>query len=84
MVQNSQHNYEERKRKINRKVKNNTISRRRFPDSNEFFFNERMVGLIETNDRISKGNYGSRKGYSIDYLTLEKRLLYDCSMQNME
>ena len=24
------------------------------------FLNERMVGLIETDERISKGNYGSR------------------------
>ena len=48
------------------------------------FVNERMVGVIETDERISKGNYGSRKGYSIDDLMIEKRLLCDCSMRNME
>ena len=45
------------------------------------FVNERMVGLIEL---ISKGNYGSRKGHLIDDLTLEKILLCDYSMRNME
>ena len=48
------------------------------------FVNERMVGVIEKDETISKGNYGSRKGYSIDDLVLEKRLFRDCSMQNME
>ena len=33
---------------------------------------------------MSKGNYGSRKGYSIDDLTLGKRLLHDCIIQNIQ
>ena len=48
------------------------------------FVDERMVGLIETDEIISKGNYGSIKVYSIDDLILEKILSHDCSMQNME
>ena len=48
------------------------------------FVNERMAGLVETIERIPKGNCGSRKGCSIDDWILEKRLLWDCSMQNME
>ena len=34
--------------------------------------NEIMVGSIETDEIISKGNYGSKKGYSIYDLILEK------------
>ena len=48
------------------------------------FVNEIMVGLIDTDEIISKGNYRSRKGCSIDDLTLEKRLLCNCSMQHVE
>ena len=36
------------------------------------FVNERMVGVIETDERISKGNCRSRKGHSIDDLMLKK------------
>ena len=48
------------------------------------FVNERIVGLIETDEKISKGNYVSSKGCSIDDLMLEKIMMCDCSMQNME
>ena len=48
------------------------------------FVNEIMVGVIETDKRISKGNYGSRKGYSIEDLILEKRLLHNCNMKILE
>ena len=34
------------------------------------FVNERIVGVIETDKRISKLNYWYRKGYSIDDLML--------------
>ena len=36
------------------------------------FVNEKMKGSIETYERNYKVNYGSRKGYSTDNLTLEK------------
>ena len=49
-----------------------------------FFVNKRIVGVIETDEIIPKGNFGSRKWYSIDNLILEKRLLHDYSMQIME
>ena len=48
------------------------------------FVNEIIIGFIETDDIMSKVNHGSRKGCSIDDFILEKRLLYDFSMQNME
>ena len=48
------------------------------------FANERMVGVIETDGRLSKGNCRARKGHSIDDLMLEKILLCDCSTQKME
>ena len=45
------------------------------------FVNEKMIGLIEKDEIISKGNCGSRKGHSIDDLILEKRVLHDCSIK---
>ena len=41
------------------------------------FVNERMIGVIETVERISKGNRGSIKGRSIEDLMLEKILFHD-------
>ena len=35
---------------------------------------------IEQDSYIYKFNYGSQKGYSIEEIILEKRLLYDLSM----
>ena len=43
-----------------------------------------MVGVIETDEKISKGNCRSRKRCSADDLILEKIFLCDCSMKNME
>ena len=40
--------------------------------------------IIERDPRISKANYSSRKNYSIEIAILEKRLVFDCSMINME
>jgi hypothetical protein len=37
---------------------------------------------IEKDTRLSKYNYGSRPGYSIDVALLEKRLMYDASVRN--
>ena len=48
------------------------------------FINEIMVGLIDTDEIISKVYWGSRKGHYADDLILEKILLFYCSMQNME
>ena len=48
------------------------------------FVSKRMAGKIKKDERKSKGNYGARKGCSIDDLTLEKRLLHDYSVQNMK
>ena len=48
------------------------------------FSNERMAGKIENDKRASKGNYSSRKVHSIDDSILEKRLLHDCSAQNIQ
>jgi len=39
-----------------------------------------MDDTLEKNKRISKYNFSSRKGYSINEAILEKRLLYDTSM----
>jgi len=33
--------------------------------------------IIESDDRFSKSNYGSRKNYSIETAILEKRLTFD-------
>ena len=43
-----------------------------------------MAGIIEEDEIMSKGNYGSRKGYLIDDLTLENKLLHDWSMHNVQ
>ena len=48
------------------------------------FVNERMVVLIEMDDRIYKEIYESRKSHSTYDLILEKILPHDCSMKNME
>jgi len=45
------------------------------------FLGERNQGRIEYNDRIFKFNYRSQKGYSIDEIILEKRLIYNISMR---
>ena len=37
---------------------------------------------IEKDARLSKYNYGSRSGYSIDITLLEKWLMYDVSVRN--
>ena len=42
--------------------------------------NKRNRGRIEVDLRISKYNYGSRSGYSIEDAILEKRIFYDYSM----
>ena len=44
------------------------------------FVNERNSGRIETNLRISKCDYRSRKEYSIKDVILEKRISYDNSI----
>ena len=41
------------------------------------FLGSRMNERIETDVRISKYNYGSRSGYSIENALLEKRLTID-------
>ena len=48
------------------------------------FVNERMVGAIKTDEILSKRNYRSTKGCSIDDLILENALLHDCSINNVE
>ena len=37
---------------------------------------------IETDRRISKYNFGSRRNYSIETALLEKRMIYDASKYN--
>jgi len=39
-----------------------------------------MDDALENDKQISKHNFGSRKGYSIDEAILEKRLLCDASI----
>ena len=46
-------------------------------------FGVRNEGRIEWYNHISKFNYGSRKGYSINGVILKKWLIYDKSMRNM-
>ena len=41
------------------------------------FVNDRNKGSIETDERISKSDCGSRPGYSIQDAILEKRLVFD-------
>ena len=74
-MKNSQYNFGERKRTDVRGIKNNEMSRGRFPVANDIFFNERMFGVIEADERISKGNYVSREGRSIDDLIIEKNII---------
>ena len=45
-----------------------------------FFVNTRNKSSIETDERISKSNYGSRPGYSIQDAILEKKLVFDNSL----
>ena len=40
--------------------------------------------IIEKDPRFSKANYSSRKNYSIETAILEKRLIFDNSMINIE
>jgi len=44
------------------------------------FLNDEKEERIETDRRVSKSNYGSRKNYSIETALLEKRLIMDNSM----
>ena len=74
MATNSQHYIGERKRTSVREIKNNSTSRSFFQLLMRIFVNEKMARVIETDNIISKGNYWSRKRYSIDDLMLEKRL----------
>ena len=46
------------------------------------FLGQQNQGRIENNKRLLKFNYSSRKGYSIEEIILEKRLLYDISMRD--
>ena len=46
------------------------------------FINFRNTGAIERNRRLSKYNFGSRKGYVIDEVLLEKCLFYISTMRN--
>ena len=46
------------------------------------FLGSRNKKVIEGDERISKYNYGSRQGYSIKEVILEKRLMYDISRMN--
>ena len=42
-----------------------------------FFVNIRNKGNRESDEIVSKSNYGPRPGYSIEYAILEKRLVFD-------
>ena len=44
------------------------------------FINIRNKGNMEAYQRVSKRNYGSRLGYSIEDTILEKRLVFDNSL----
>ena len=44
------------------------------------FFGIRCDGIIEKDERISKYNFGTRKGYSIENAILEKRLLIESNL----
>ena len=46
------------------------------------FFSLRNDGSIETDQRISKFNFGSRKGYCTENAILEKQLLYEANLCN--
>ena len=46
------------------------------------FLNLHKADKAETNTRLLKYNYGSRKHYSIDIALLEKCLFYDNSKYN--
>lgn len=46
------------------------------------FLGQRNIGRIENDLRLSKFNYSSRKGNSIDEIILEKRLLYNVSIRD--
>ena len=40
--------------------------------------------IIEKDPRFSKANYGSQKNYLIETAILEKRIIFDSSMINMQ
>ena len=46
------------------------------------FFGMRSDKRVENDERFSKYNYGSRKGYSIETAILEKKLTHDNSLLN--
>ena len=46
----------------------------------QIFLNHRNSENIESNTRLSKFNYRSRKNYLIETILLEKRLIYDSSI----
>lgn len=48
------------------------------------FFSLRNQGNIEFDDRISKYNFGSRKGCSVENAILEKRLIYESNLFNQK
>ena len=43
-----------------------------------------LESKLEEDERLSKPNYGSRKGFSIDSALLEKRLLFDYAKRREE
>ena len=46
------------------------------------FLGQQNQGRIKYDMRLSKFNYSSRKGYSIEEIILEKRLLYNISIRD--
>ena len=46
------------------------------------FISIRKIFVIEGNSKILKENYGSRSGYSMENVMLEKRTACDCNMHN--
>lgn len=48
------------------------------------FLSAEETQTIENDDRFSKANYGSRRNYSVETATLEKRLVFDHSMMTMK
>ena len=46
------------------------------------YFDDQEEEIIESDERFSKANYGSRKNYSIESAILEKRLAFDNSLIN--
>ena len=48
------------------------------------FIGGRKNETIESDDRLSKFNYGFRKNYLIETALLEKRLMHDLAVRNGE